>query len=61
MDHVKLSNDAESQMFYPIIQVSHPILSNIQEMFVTTSVNSRKFSSQNEVVGSMYILYKSIW
>jgi hypothetical protein len=62
MSHVGLSNDAKNQVFCAIIQVSDPILTNhVQDVFTTTFVNSGKFSCWIEVVGSLYILYKSTW
>jgi len=59
MNHVGLSNDVKNQMFSAIIYINHLILGNLQDVFVTTSINLGKFSSWNEVCGSLYILHKS--
>ncbi len=42
MDHVKLSNDAKSQMFYPIIWVSHPILNDLTRSVCNNAFEFKK-------------------
>jgi hypothetical protein len=51
----------KAKVFCPFTQVNHPILSNPTRCVAITFVNLGKILGQNEVVGSMYILYKLTW